>query len=273
MLKNAFLGVRRCRNTSKRLLSTQGNNLWGASTKYITTIDAHCGGEPARVVVAGVPPIPGHSVMHQREYFMNHMDHYRTLLLTEPRGYPCQNANIIVPPSTAHPEAAYGFIILEQNKIYPAMSGHNCICVATALLESGMVEMREPSTEFMLEAPIGIVHIRAKCDNGKVQHVELQNAPSFVGALDVQVDVPELGIVNVDLVFGGMWYAIVDADSISLELTSRKGKDICKFGEMIKVATREQHPVEHPLINYAGISLEQLFTLIFASLCRFFLTK
>jgi hypothetical protein len=144
------------RNLSSTACAHGSNNSspWGASTKHLTVVDAHCGGEPARVVVSGVPPVPGASVREQREYFMSHLDHYRTLLLTEPRGYPCQNANVILPPSPAHPDAAFGFLVLEQNRIYPAMSGHNCICVATVLLETGMVPMQEPRTRFTLEAPV-----------------------------------------------------------------------------------------------------------------------
>ena len=134
------------------------------------------------MVVSGVPPIPGDTVLEQREYFMAHMDHYRTLLLTEPRGYPCQNANVIVPASRACPSADFGFLILEQGKIYPAMSGHNCICVATVLLETGMVPMATDNgggddeeggdagvvTKFQLEAPLGAIDIEARCAHGKV---------------------------------------------------------------------------------------------------------
>ena len=124
--------------------------LWGASRKFLQVIDCHAGGEPARVVVGGLPRVPGDTVAEKRNHMMAHMDSYRKLLLLEPRGYPCQNADFIVPAS--HPEAAYGFVIAEQNKIYPMMSGHNCICVVTALLETGMVPMEEPITRFALEA-------------------------------------------------------------------------------------------------------------------------
>ena len=70
----------------------------------------------------------------KRITFMRDFDHIRKLLLQEPRGYPCQNLNIIFP--TANPEAEFGYVIAEQNKIYPLFSGHNTICVVTALLVS-----------------------------------------------------------------------------------------------------------------------------------------
>ena len=41
------------------------------------------------------------------------------------------------------------------------MSGSNTICFSTVLLVSGMIQMQEPETEFFLEAPAGLVHVKA----------------------------------------------------------------------------------------------------------------
>ena len=123
-------------------------------------IDCHAAGEPARVVVGGFPLPPGETMYEKRNYMMEHMDNYRKLLITEPRGYPCQNVDYIMPP--VDKSAKFGFVIGEQNKIYPAMSGHNTICVATALIESGMVPMEEPITNFTIEAPGGLIDITAQ---------------------------------------------------------------------------------------------------------------
>lgn len=120
------------------------------STPSITlsTIDLHAEGEPARVVVAGLPEFPGATMSEKRLHIMAHADHFRKLLITEPRGYPCQNANLILPVTPGavplvegFPPPCFGFVVLEQNKVYPMMSGHNAICVATALLETGMVPL------------------------------------------------------------------------------------------------------------------------------------
>ena len=132
----------------------------------LEVIDCHAAGEPARVVVGGLPPIPGSTMMEKRDYMRDHMDSVRKLLLLEPRGYPCQNADYVLPPT--RPEAAFGFVIAEQNAIYPAMSGHNALCVATALLETGRVPMTEPRTRFTLEAPAGLIEFDAECRDGKV---------------------------------------------------------------------------------------------------------
>uniref|UniRef100_A0A7S2TLY8 Proline racemase n=1 Tax=Lotharella oceanica TaxID=641309 RepID=A0A7S2TLY8_9EUKA len=227
--------------------------LFSSSALSLQSIDCHAGGEPARVVVRGLPEIPGEDMFAKRKYCMDHLDHIRKLLLLEPRGYPCQNANFIVPPTD--PEASFGYIILEQNEIYPLMSGHNTICVATALLETGMVPMEEPLTSFKLEAPGGLVGIKAQCSDGMAQVIEIENYPSFVAHHDVTVDVPEIGPVNVSIAYGGMWFCIVDAASVGLRLLPEEGKDIVRKGEMIKVATREQWPVNHPTFDYPGVDI------------------
>eukprot|EP00038_Savillea_parva_P009714 m.185370 g.185370 ORF g.185370 m.185370 type:complete len:419 (-) comp16430_c0_seq1:140-1396(-) len=240
------------RQTLARGMSTSAATpgLWGAGTKTVTAVDCHAGGEPARVIVAGAPDVPGTTMMEKRTAMMQDYDEFRQLLLHEPRGYPCQNANVIY-PSVAE-GCDFGYVILEQNKVYPAMSGHNTICVATALLETGMVPMQEPVTEFSIEAPAGPIHITAECSGGRVLSVKLLNVPAFVAHLDVEVDVPEIGKVTADIAYGGMWYTIVNAASIGLDLVPNNGKAICRAGEMIKVASREQVPVEHPEIFYPG---------------------
>ena len=126
----------------------------GDSKRILQTIDCHCAGLPARVVVGGMDTINGaRSAAELRETVMSRHDDVRKLVLQEPRGYPCQNVDIVFPPTPNVPDAAYSFVIGENNFVYPLSSGHNTICVVTALLESGMVPMEEPETKFTLEAP------------------------------------------------------------------------------------------------------------------------
>ena len=159
-------------------------------TNMITAVDLHACGEPGRVVTGGIMDVPGNSMFEKMKYFENNLDDIRLRLLREPRGYPALCANIILPPT--HPQADAGFIIMEQTE-YPPMSGTNTICVATTLLETGMLKMTEPITEFMLEAPAGLVGIRAECENGKVTRVTFKNVPAFAVHLDVNVEVPQIG--------------------------------------------------------------------------------
>jgi proline racemase len=130
---------------------------------------------------------------------------------------------------------------------YPPMSGSNTICVTTVLLETGMVPMREPVTDLVLEAPAGLISVRAECGNGKVRSVTFQNVPAFVVHLDADLDVPQLGRLNVDVAYGGMFYVLTDAEPLGLRLTPEDGRQIVRLGEMIKAAAREQLPVRHPL--------------------------
>jgi proline racemase len=209
----------------------------------ITAIDLHACGEPGRVVTGGVLDVPGGSMFEKMKFFEGHRDELRRRLLREPRGYPALCANVILPPT--HPAADAGFIIMEQME-YPPMSGTNTICVATALLETGMLPMREPVTEFTLETPAGLIRIHADCRDGKVTRVTFRNVPCFAVHLDVNVEVPDLGTVQVDIAWGGMFYVIAEAGQFGLRLTPDEGREIVRISERIKAAAREQYPVSHP---------------------------
>ena len=142
---------------------------------------------------------------------------------------------------------------------YPAMSGSNTICTATVLLETGMVEMREPETVLRLEAPGGVVEVTATCRDGRCERVELQNVPCFVETLDAALEVDGLGTLRVDVAYGGMWYAIADAAALGFAIEPSEARELSLAGERIRAAAREQlscvHP-ENPQI--AGVSIVQL---------------
>ena len=225
-------------------------------TNMISAVDAHACGEHGRVIVGGVLDVPGSTMFEKMKYFEKHHDDLRRRMLREPRGYPAANCNILFPPT--RPEADAGFIILEQTE-YPPMSGTNTICVTTVLLETGMLPMKEPVTELTLEAPAGLVKVRAEVKNGKVTQVTFENVPAFAVHLDAKVEVPNLGAVTVDVAYGGMFYVIADAEPLGLRLTPDEGRDIVRISEMIKAATREQLPVVHPENpDIAGVTIAQL---------------
>ena len=209
----------------------------------LTAVDAHAGGEPGRVIVGGVLDVPGSSMFEKRVYLEQHADDLRKRMLREPRGYPGLCCNVILPPT--RPEADAGFVIMEQTDC-PPMSGSITICVAAVLLETVMLPMREPVTTIVLEAPAGLIHVRAEVGNGKVKSVTFRNVPAFAVHLDVPLEVPTLGTLRVDVAYGGMFYVITDAVSLGLRLTPDEGRKIVRLGEMIKAAAREQLPVSHP---------------------------
>ena len=211
--------------------------------RLITAVEVHAGGEPGRVIIGGVPEPAGDTVHQKMEYLRDHADELRKLMLREPRGYPALCSNLIVRPSV--PSAAAGFVIMEQTE-YPVMSGSNTICVATVLLETGIVPMTEPVTEFMLEAPAGLIRIRAEVTGMKVTSVTFENVPAFATHLDATLEVPEIGTISVDVAFGGMFYVLLEAQQVGLSLTPDEATDLVRVGEMVKAAAREQLPVTHP---------------------------
>jgi proline racemase len=222
----------------------------------LQAVDAHAAGEPGRVIVGGVLDVPGATMLEKARHLEAHGDGLRRLMLREPRGYPALCANVILPPT--HPDADAGYVIMEHVE-YPGMSGTNTICVATALLETGMLPMQEPVTEITLEAPAGLIRIRAACAGGKVTGVTFRNVPAFATHLDAPIEVPQLGTVVVDVAYGGMFYVIADAEALGFRLVPDEGRDITRVTEMIKTAAAEQLPVVHPeQPGFAGITIGQL---------------
>jgi proline racemase len=223
--------------------------------RTITVVGCHAGGEVGNVVVGGVLPPAGATVFEQMES-LRADDSLRRLLLREPRGSVAMHANLIVPPTRA--DCDVGYIIMEPTE-YPAMSGSNTICVATVLLETGMVELHEPETMLRLEAPGGIVEVRAACRDGRVESVELTNVPCFVDRLDAALEVEGLGTLSVDVAYGGMWYAIADADALGFSIEPHEARELSAVGERIRVAAREQLPCAHPQNpGIAGVSIVQI---------------
>jgi proline racemase len=225
------------------------------STRAITVVGCHAGGEIGNVVVGGVVPPPGETVF-ERMLALRADDSLRRLLLREPRGSVAVHANLIVP--SLRPDCAAGFIIMEPTE-YPAMSGSNTICVATVLLETGMVEMREPETTLRLEAPAGVVEVTARCRDGRCESVELTNVPCFADRIDAPLEVEGLGTITVDVAFGGMWYAIADAEALGFALEPAEARELSRVGELIRAAAREQLACAHPENpEIAGVSIVEI---------------
>ena len=226
------------------------------AARAVVAVDAHAAGEHGRVILGGVPDLPGDTIFDKMAWLRDHGDDLRLRMLREPRGYPAANVNLVQPSS--HPDAQAGYVIMEQVE-YPGMSGTNTICVVTVLLETGVLPMTEPVTELALEAPAGLIRVRAECHDGKVTGVTFRNVPSFATHIGSPVEVPQLGTVTVDVAYGGMFYVIAQADAFGLRLTPDEGRDITRISEMIKAAAAEQLPVVHPeQPGFAGITIAQL---------------
>ncbi|KAK5053350.1 hypothetical protein LTR84_002324 [Exophiala bonariae] len=212
---------------------------------YISVVGCHAEGEVGDVIVGGVLDAPRtcKTMYEKLVYFQTQRDDIRQLLLNEPRGRSSMNANLILPP--CDPQAEAGFLIMESDE-YAPMSGSNAICTATVLLETGMIPMVEPVTTFNLDTAAGLVGITAACENGKCKAVTFDNAASFVFGLDIPIEVPGLGTVRVDVAWGGMMFALVDAASCGLKIDNSHGPKLVEVGERIKRAVQSQYVPIHP---------------------------
>jgi proline racemase len=212
------------------------------SCKTVHVISAHAEGEVGDVIVGGVLPPPGDTVWEQSRWIAQD-DTLRNFVLNEPRGGVFRHVNLLVPPR--HPEADAAFIIMEPEDT-PPMSGSNSICVSTVLLDGGLIPMQEPETNLVLEAPGGLVHVRAECRNGKAERIFVQNLPSFAGPLDQKLEVEGLPALTVDTAFGGDSFVIVDAAAMGLSLKQDEAHDIARLGVKITNAANEALKFEHP---------------------------
>lgn len=222
----------------------------------LTVVGTHSGGEYARVVTGGVGDVPGDTMFDKMVHLRDHADHYRRRLLFEPVGGVLHAADIVFP--SAHPEAAFGYVILESTE-YAVMSGSNTISVATVLLETGMVPMVEPVTELVLESPAGLIRLRCECRDGKVTSVELVNQPAFVYRLDAPLEVPGIGTITVDVAWGGMAYVLARSEELGFAMTADEAGELSRIGELVKAAAVEQLPAVHPVHpEYAGITQTEI---------------
>lgn len=211
--------------------------------RYISIVGCHAEGEVGDVIVGGVRDVPGKTMYEKLVHCREKEDGLRKLILNEPRGRSSMNTNLLLPPTD--PRADAGLLIMESTE-YAHMSGSNAMCTATVLLETGMVPMKEPVTELALDTAAGLVTVKAQCEAGKCKSVSVENVPSFVDKLDLQVDVPGLGVISVDIAWGGMWYAFVKASDLGLKVENDNGAKLVELGERVKDYVKAKHTPIHP---------------------------
>jgi len=211
--------------------------------RIISAIDSHTEGEPARVVIGGVPHIPGDTFQHKWRWARAHLDDLRTMLMFEPRGSAISSGSIITAPAT--PGADLGVIFIETSGFLP-MCGHGAIATATVIVEAGLVAVSEPVTELTLDTPAGLVKARISVEDGVARDVTIQNVPSFAYCLDQEVHVPGLGRVTLDIGYGGNFYAVVEAARVGLEIDPAHAREVIDTGNLIREAIAEQVAVAHP---------------------------
>lgn len=213
-------------------------------------IDTHYGGDVSRVVLRGIPHVPGDTVRAKRAWLESDGDALRRMLLGPPYGDPSMCANVVV--DTTLPGAEAGYVIMEAMG-YPHFSGSNSICVTAALLESGEIPFGPPGDQIVkLEAPAGLITAVAHHDGRHVHSVTLDCDPPWVAARGLMVELPEYGEVTFDLVWSGCFYAVVDASAHGFALTAPERHALAEFGfELCLIATPELDLV-HPEFGDTG---------------------
>ena len=215
------------------------------AVRSFTAVDSHTEGMPTRVVTAGVEPLPGATMLERKLYFERELDELRLLLMREPRGHGAMSGAILQPP--LRDDADCGVVFIEVSGCLP-MCGHGTIGVATVLVETGLVEVREPETVVRLDTPAGLVEARVAVQGGRAKAVTLRNVPAFLLARDREVEVAGLGTVRYDMAFGGNFYAIVEAASVGLEVDPAQARRLIDAGlevmAAIDRADRPQHPAD-----------------------------
>ncbi|MCC5909143.1 MAG: proline racemase [Clostridiaceae bacterium] len=211
--------------------------------KGIHTIDSHTMGEPTRIIVGGVPKIPGETMADKKAYLENNLDYVRTALMHEPRGHNDMFGSIIT--DTTVKDADFGIIFMDGGG-YLNMCGHGSIGAATVAVESGMVVVEEPYTNITMESPAGLIKAKVKVEDGKAKEVSITNVPSFLYKKDVEIDVPGIGKVNLDISFGGSFFAIIDAKQLGIKVDISEADTLLKLGLKIRDIINDTVKVEHP---------------------------
>ncbi|MEE1926408.1 proline racemase family protein [Pseudomonas sp. 148P] len=207
--------------------------------------EVHCEGEIGKVITGGVLGIPGATMLDKMNYINEVDDSLRRLVTLEPRGCLQMSVNLLLPPT--RPEAHAGFIVLQADKAHP-MSGSNCICVVTALLELGMVPMQEPETTVVLDTPAGLITARAVCADGRCVSVSLDMVPAFVEHLDLVIETEAFGAIKVDVAFGGVYYALIDVEQTGLSIAPENARILADAGVALKDVINRQLSIQHPLL-------------------------
>jgi trans-L-3-hydroxyproline dehydratase len=209
----------------------------------IETVEMHTGGEPVRIVVSGYPPVPGATILAKRRHAREHLDQYRRLLMFEPRGHFDMYGVIPVEPDLPGADLA---VLFMHNEGYSTMCGHAVIALGRWAVDSGRVTLRAPETPVAIQCPCGLVRARVAIENGKPGAVAFESVPAFAFALDREVEVPGAGRVDLDIGYGGAFYAVLPAARFNLDVRRSPTRDLVDAAAAVTEAARAQVPLAHP---------------------------
>ena len=213
-------------------------------TRTIHTVDAHTGGEPLRIVTAGLPPVPGKTILERRAWLQENRDDVRLFLMNEPRGHADMYGAYLLPPTT---DAADFGVIFIHNEGYSDMCGHGIIALGKVLVELNHVERTIPLTRIGFDTPAGFIEAQVEWDGVRVGSVTFRNVPAFIYQRDVSVETPSFGTVTGDIVFGGAFYYYMNGDQAKVQIKSEQVRTLIQLGAETKAAVKAQVKIQHPL--------------------------
>ena len=223
------------------------------TSKVIHVVSCHAEGEVGDVIVGGVGPVPGDTLWDQLEFIASD-EELRNFVLNEPRGGVFRHMNLLVPPRDSRADAAFLIMEAEDN---PPMSGSNAMCVATVLLNTGILPITGKQTKVVLETPAGLVEAVAECEDGQARRIRLRNVASFADRLEAPLEVAGLGTFKVDTAFGGDSYVLIEAADLGFSLVPDEAADLAAVGSAITDAANEQLGFSHPQIPWNHLSFCQ----------------
>jgi len=215
--------------------------------RNIHAVDSHTEGEPTRIVIGGIPKIPGTTMAFKKAYMEEHLDHIRTSIMLEPRGHNDMFGSIITAP--CNQDADFGIIFMDGGG-YLNMCGHGSIGAMTVAVETGMVEITEPITHILMEAPAGLIRGEVKVVDGKAKEVSIINVPSFMYKEGVKIEVPGIGTVTLDISFGGSFFAIISAKELGVKVDAHNIQRLKELGILIRDIVNRDVSVQHPVLSH-----------------------
>jgi len=229
-------------------------------THSITTVDTHTMGEPTRVVTSGIAHIPGKTMIAKKNWLSKNLDHIRRMLMLEPRGHQDMFGAILTEPVS---DTACAGVIFMDGGGYLDMCGHGSMGAVTVLLETGMLglDTTDKNTEqaLSIDTPAGLIHARAAMENGRVSRVTIRNRESFF-CESLEISVPPIGTIPVDVAYGGNYFALVDAALLKLAVTPANIDALKKLGLAIRTAVNQQFSQNYPGTDIpAKVALTEIY--------------
>ena len=219
-------------------------------------VDTHTEGEPTRVVLGGLPPVPGRDAKEKLEYVRGHLDWVRRALLLEPRGHMDAFGALVLPSSD--PRAPYSLIFMDTSG-YLYACGHGTMGVAKALVDLGYIRAVGDEVKIPFETAAGLVEARVEVVGGRAGEISLTESPSFL-VKTVRVGVEGVGDVEVDIAFGGNFFALVRAEELGLRVELKELEELVKLGLEVREAVNRALDVRHPEDPYVrGVGLTMIY--------------